>query len=266
MISEESFLRRIPLAYETKGRMELEAIAFAIDAIYLRHNQIFKWAANCDEDTFLKTPHRERLELFLNLWSIVDQVDILRRLLKPLKVNEGISDFFKIIEPVSDMRNAMDHLPGKINNLADKKGRITPIYGVFSFGKPTLDTNGIAIEYLEIYTMTAGSLTHKSHKWSIATPLPGKIIDIPVGMFEFSAFDTTLDISALVRSLSLIVHMFDTKVRPKMEAKIRSAAKEQGLDAEKIISESSGSIATILRLKLEYNEETNKSETLRIQT
>jgi len=194
MIPENSFLRKIPLAYETQGRMELEAIAFATNSIYLKHSQIYNWAIACDSASFSNVPYQERLDLFLNLWSIVDQADALRRLLQKGKASLVISDFLAIADPAQQMRNKMDHLPQNIPNMAGKSGKVLPIYGVFSFGKFWLSKDGISVDDFEIYTITAGSLTHKTHQWPIATPSPGKLLQIPIGMFEFSAFDCTLDI------------------------------------------------------------------------
>lgn len=245
MISEGSFLRRIPLAYETHGRMELEAIAFSIDAIYLKHERISQWAAKCEPESFLKTPYRERLELFLDLWSIVDQADALRRLLHKIRTNESVLEFRKIAEAAQSMRNSMDHLSQNIPNIANKKGQVFPVYGVFSFGRFYLDEAGVEIEEVKIYTITAGSLTHKAHTWPVPNPL-GKVLDIPVGMFEFSAFDRTLDVSALARSLNGIVNFFDTRVRSGIETAIKSAAEEKGMDAEPMLSEIAGSIATVI--------------------
>ena len=237
------------MAYETLGRMELEAIAFSIDAIYLNHQRISQWAARCEPKSFLKTPYRERLELFLYLWSIVDQADALRRLLRKIRTNESVLEFRKISDAAQSMRNSMDHLSQNIPNIANKKGHVPPVYGAFSFGRFHFDEAGVEIEDFEIYTITAGSLTHKAHKWPVPNPL-GKILDIPVGMFEFSAFDRTLDVSALVRCLSGIVHLFDTRVRNRIETAIRSAAEEKGLDAEPMLSEYAGSIATVIEGKI----------------
>lgn len=249
MIPEDSFLRKIPWVYETHGRMELEAIAFSIDAIYLKHHRISHWAIKCEPKSFSNTPYLERLELFLDLWSIVDQADVLRRLLGKLRNNNSLDEFRTLAEAARRMRNRMDHLADNIPNMANKKGYLMPIYGAFSFGRFYLDAAGVEIDDCEIYSITAGSLTHKSHKWPVPNPL-GKILDIPVGMFEFSAFDETLDVSSLVRSLNEIVHIFDTSVRKEMEAKIRDVAKEKDLDAETLISEYAGSVATVIKGKL----------------
>lgn len=251
MIPEGSFLRNIPWVYETQGRMELEAIAFAIDAIYLKHLRIIGWATNCQADTFANITHHERLELFLDLWSIVDQADVLRRLLNKGTKSSVISSFMEVAAPAQSMRNKMDHLAQNIPNLASSKGNITPIYGAFSFGKFELDDKGVDVEDVEIYTVTAGSLTHKSHKWPVPNPSnSGRILDIPVGMLEFSAFDKTLDVSELIRRLHELVHLFDTVIRERIESEIDTLAKDQGLDAELLKSDSAGGIATVLKGKL----------------
>ena len=79
---------------------------------------------------------------------------------------------------------------------------------------------------------------------------PGRILDIPVGMLEFSAFDKTLDVSELIRRLHELVHLFDTVIRERMESEIDTLAEEQGLDAEQLKRDSAGGIATVLRGKL----------------
>ncbi|WP_373018975.1 hypothetical protein [Thiomicrorhabdus sp.] len=249
MIPENSFLRNIPFSLETKTIMELEAIAFSIDAIYLKHYQVSKWAENCDEVYFINAPYQERLELFLNLWSIVDQAYNLRRLFKTIKNHVVIERFLDVTGSVPNMRNGMDHLPENISNKAAKKGSVIPVYGVFSFGKFELEDEGVNVDDCMIYTMTAGSLTHSSHKWPVANLSSGKILDLPVGMFEFTAFDSTLDISALVRHLREIVHLFDTSVRAHVESQIREQSEQKGLDSESLMSKGPGSIATVIKGK-----------------
>lgn len=229
--------------------MELEAIAFSIDAIYLKHQRISQWATQCEPESFSKTPYRERLELFLDLWSIVDQADALQRLLLGKIGENELLEFRSIAKAAHSMRNRMDHLPQNIPNIANRRGHVPPVYGAFSFGRFYLDGAGVEIDDFEIYTITAGSLTHGSHKWPVPNPL-GKVLDIPVGMFEFSAFDFTLDVSALVRCLNGIVHIFDTNVRKGMEAMIRDVAKEKDIDVGPMLSEYAGSITTVLKGKI----------------
>lgn len=243
MIPENSFLRKIPWAFKTKDRMELEAIAFAIDAIYLRHRRILNWAAKCEPESFSKTPHNERLELFLDLWSIVDQVYVLRKLLKKLSYLTSVAEFFNITKDADCMRNGMDHLPVNISNISSKK-KSMPVYGALSFGRFYWDSSGVNIEDFEIYTITAGSLTHKSHEWPVPNPATsGRILEIPVGMFEFSSFDRTLDISSLVRSLKAIINISDKNI----ERTIRDFAAKEGSDAETLIADHAGSITTVMQ-------------------
>lgn len=242
MIPESSFLRKIPWTIKASDRMELEAIAFAIDAIYLRHRRILDWATKCEPDSFSKTPHNERLELFLDLWSIVDQVYVLRQLLTKLDHLPSVAEFLGITKDVGHMRNGMDHLPQKIPNIAGKK-KSMPVYGAFSFGRFYWDSSGVNIENFEIYSITAGSLTHKSHEWPIPNPArQGRVLEIPVGMFEFSSFDRTLDISSLVRNLNKIVDIADKNI----ERIIMDFAAKEGSDAEAMIADHAGSITTVM--------------------
>lgn len=247
MIPENSFLRKIPWAFKTNDRMELEAIAFAIDAIYLRHRRILDWAAKCEPESFSKTPHNERLELFLDLWSIVDQVYVLRQLLGKLSHLTSVAEFLNITKDVGLMRNGMDHLPQKISNIASKK-KSMPVYGAFSFGRFYWDSSGVNIENFEIYTITAGSLTHRLHEWPVPNPAtPGRILEIPVGMFEFSSFDCTLDISSLVRSLKAIINISDKNI----ERTIRDFAAKDDIDAETLIADHAGAVTTVMVGKIE---------------
>ena len=243
MIPENSFLRKIPWAIKTSDRMELEAIAFAIDAIYLRHRRILDWATKCEPESFSNTPHNERLELFLDIWSIVDQVYVLRQLLGKLSHLPSVAEFISFAEVAGHTRNGMDHLPQNISNIAPKK-KPMPVYGAFSFGRFYWDSSGINIENCEIYTITAGSLTHRLHKWPVPNPaMSGRVLEIPVGMFEFSSFDRTLDISSLVRSLKAIINISDKNI----ERIIRDFAAKEGSDVEALIADYADSITTVMQ-------------------
>lgn len=223
-------------------------MAFAIDAIYLRHDWIQHWAAECRRESFTHTPHHERLELFLNLWSIVDQVDILRQLLDKLGHISSVNEFLKAAEIANKMRNRMDHLPEMIPNLAKKTKPSPPVYGAFSFGRFYLDQAGISIENADIYLITAGSLTHKSHKWPMPAPATaGRILDIPVGMFEFSAFDWTLDVSSMVQNLPTLVN----DLSANLENALGELAANENIDTATLMADHADSIAMVLIGRIE---------------
>lgn len=248
MIPETSILRNIPWGIRTDDRIKLQAMAFAIDAIYLRHSWILNWATRCKRESFANTPHHERLELFLNLWSIIDQVDILRQLLSKLGHIPSINEFLKTAEISKLMRDKMDHLPEMVPNLAKKTKPSPPIYGAFSFGRFYLDQAGIDIENVEIYSITAGSFTHKTHYWPLPAPATaGKILEIPVGMFEFSVFDWTLDVSSMVRNLPLLVNVLSAN----LESALKEVAANENIDTAALLADHADALAIVLAGRIE---------------
>jgi hypothetical protein len=257
MISEDSFFKKIPLAINLEQRLTWEGAGWAIQMIDLSYNKL-KAAASQVDATLATYPTFLATEMFACCWSIIDQCHMLRKILEraPLDADGLAAKFIKKFEAVTFIRNAMDHLHQNINNVANKKGPISPIFGALSFCVITDDDISSSsserdvpiIKGRTVVTLTAGALTHPQNNFQVVSPT-GRHIEIPVGMFHFMAFEHRVDFSDMIMDLALLVAHFDNVVKPDQERQLREFARTSNLDESKVVSEHRADFAVAIQLK-----------------
>jgi hypothetical protein len=258
MISENSFFKNIPLAINLQQRLIWEGAGWAIQMIALSYDRL-KVAASQVDATSGNYPTSLATEMFACCWSIIDQCHMLRKILErvPLRSDGLAAKFIEKFEAVTFIRNAMDHLHQNINNVANKKGPVAPIFGAMSFCAITNDDvlssvsdMGVPIiSGCRVVTLTAGALTHPQHAFQVLSPA-GRITEIPVGMFQFMAFEHRVDFSDMVADLASLVAYFDHVVKPDQEQQLREFARMNNLDEDKVVSEHSA--AFVVTMKIEF--------------
>jgi hypothetical protein len=256
MLSVDAFFRQVPKALAPKQRLIMEGAGWAIDSIYWSFDQA-KAAAR--DSKFDATAHDIEHGMFVSCWSIVDQCHMLRKLLGelPLSPEGPTRTFIDKYENVTLIRNAMDHLHDKLDNLTKSKKQSPPVFGALSYCVVAdddfieLPDGTKMLAGCSVATLTAGSLTLNNHAWNIANPA-GKKIEIPVGCFEFNAFDYTISFSELIEDLNALVAHYDTEIRRKVEDGIRAQAQERGIDADKVLKERGGGGFKIL-MKMKFD-------------
>ena len=244
MLASDTFFRQVPKALEVRQRLILEGAGWAINSIYWAFDQL-KAAAR--EVKFDAAGHDSEHGIFVSCWSIIDQCHMLRKLLSELPILPGgpTEYFIKNYERVTLIRNAMDHLHNQLNNLAESKKQRPPIFGVLSFCMFTDDDMAEQPDGskkalgCQVVALTAGSLTHQNHTWHIANPT-GKRIEVPLGCFEFEAFDHIVSFSELIEDVNALVNHYNTEIKQKIDEGIRAAASEKGLDTEAVLKERGG--------------------------
>jgi hypothetical protein len=255
MINENSFFKKIPQAIDLEQRLVWEAAGWAIQMMGLSYDRLKTAASNIDVAS-TDYPTSLATEMFACCWSIIDQCHMLRKLLERVFVlpDGEVAQFIKKFETVTFIRNVMDHLPQNINNVANKKQPIPPIFGALSFCSvadddvSSIDNKGApAIKGCSVVTLTAGALTHPKHNFQVVSPT-GRIIELPVGGFQFMAFEYRVDLSDLMADLASLVAHFDNVVKPEQERQLRNFAQENNLDEDKVVNEHSGAFCVILRL------------------
>jgi hypothetical protein len=198
-------------------------------------------------------------EMFAHAWSIIDQSHMLRTILKRTSPPEGgpISTFIKKFETVTLIRNSMDHLHSNIKNVANKKSPLPPLFGALSFcmvGPEQIvagEHGDTTIRGCRAMTITAGALTHPNHKFSLRNPM-GRLIELPVGLFDFEAFEHRISFSELIADLRMLVEHYDTVVKADQEEQLRQFARGNGLDEEKIINEHH--VAVMVAVDIAFDE------------
>ena len=95
-------------------------------------------------------------------------------------------------------------------------------------------TGPVVIKGGTLVVLTAGALTHPAHKFQFDSP-PGRVTEIPLGMFQFTAFEHCIDVSQMMIDLAALVVHFDTVVKSDQERQLREFARKNNLDEDKLL-------------------------------
>jgi hypothetical protein len=241
MISENSFFKKLPEGMNLEQRLILEGIGWAIQMLSLSYDKLKAAASQVDvtSDTY---PTSQATEMFACCWSIVDQCHMLRNLLERMNpATDGlIATFIEKFEAATLIRNAMDHLHQKISNIAKKKDPMPPLFGALCFAvisNEDISDSGTGLVVIKggtLVVLTAGALTHPTHKFQFDSP-PGRVTEIPLGMFQFTAFEHCIDVSQMMIDLAALVAHFETVVKSNQEQQLREFARKNNLEEDKVL-------------------------------
>lgn len=254
LITEESFLRRLPAAVE--GRARFDAIVVAADIL----TQAFRTLRGLAIETALDVNtigHERRAIVMAQCWTIVDQLHAIRQLVTPPKgITPGPSTtaFLAASEVATHLRNKMDHLGGNIGNLSKRKGHRSPIFGSLTYFYSTENplTGG------EIITIMAGPLSGQDW-FPLVNPLDYPYFFSPVDHFQLDAFETTLKIGPALASLQNQLEKLTAGLEKKVtEAAMEEAAKS-GKSMEELLATFGGALS--IRASCEFAEPFHETET-----
>jgi len=135
MITDDSILRRLPVALDRGQRLQLEALVFSADAVMFAMETIWRitMAAGAAAD---RVSASDRMAVLMAAWSVVDHVHVARELLRRTITGDygpELSAFADTAATATKMRNVMNHLHTNIPNLAKAKGARPPIFGSLAY-------------------------------------------------------------------------------------------------------------------------------------
>ena len=258
ILPADSFLRKLPLIVPVKKRLEFDAIVMASDILTNSYNSMRQLAIKIGPDSAGIDEHSVAIAIGA-CWTIVDQLHAVRQLLQPegdpsrpsgLKTTE----LLKLLDPAAILRNKMDHLANNLGNLANKSGQRSPLFGSLSYFHviDPAEMSGCAI------TMYSGSLIGEQIV-PIVNPVT-KTLVLPVGLFQFTAFETTMEVEPILEALSAyLAHM-----GPDLEHQITCAAlvhaAENGLNIEELMASARGAFSVAMFIGLSPPEGMQQSD------
>lgn len=197
LISDESFLRRLPVAVAAKDRVRFDAIVTASDIISQAFNALRGFATGAGVD-LEKFTNAARAFALGQCWTMVDQLHAIRQLIRPGengKPGPLSQALLEAAQPATMMRNSMDHLAAKLDNLSKRKGFRSPLFGTLSYFYTTdAEPRGGSM-----VTIMAGSLMGEE-AMALTNPL-GREFAIPVGLFTLAAFGYGIEFGTAIGSL-----------------------------------------------------------------
>lgn len=258
MIPDDSFLRCVPQCLAIPQRLPIQTVAFCIDTIYAAHARLQQAAAvihdNSQESGSITMSRTERVLLFADVWTIVDNIHTIRSLFQKEGVKEGgVRDqFLKATEDFSLARNMRDHIAGNVKNIASAKDGRPPPHGILNFSvflkgaepaNPTIGMDGAFI-----YTIMS-DFTHHNHEFIALVAGLEEQVHIPVGSFKLEVLGRTLNLSKVVIDLPKLIEVYDTIVRQDVENAIREFCEKDGThDPDKLIRESAGPLDLVAKV------------------
>lgn len=180
----------------------------------------------------MNVSRKEKAEIAMYCWSIVDQFHAIARLLKAFEIEAaGWPKLDEFKATVNHLRNKMDHLGQNLGNLGAKKGTSYPLHGSVLFGTAPSNVG----EY-ECIVVNLGAF-HQEGQHSPTIDL-NELLGAPrYPAIFFAAFDANLNVTALHWELSSFLKAFNDAIEQSSTEMIRKRAQERGIDPESLLQD-----------------------------
>ena len=212
MLPDNSFLRRLPAVLAPVGRIRLEALVFSSDVLTHAYSSLRELTTRVG-DTYHSFTPPDRIALFSYAWTIVDQLHVIRQLIRAITKSPpgpNQAKFLELSESATMMRNKMDHLGEQVKNLSAQKGARAPLFGALTYflvEPKHMEAASNPVTGLvggSFVTITSGSVPEGKALFQLGIPT-SRPIRPPVSQFILTAFDRSLDIDATLEALEVIL-------------------------------------------------------------
>ncbi|WP_296509549.1 hypothetical protein [Rhodoferax sp.] len=193
IVQPNSPLRRIPASFNVRQRAYFDGIVYSIEIADMAYRRLREtlWSISkrIDEDDDIQ----EYVHAVADAWLVIDSLNRLRALCisAPLIAgNEYCRGFVQSLYPVKGMRNNVQHLDGRIDNMVRTK---QPVWGSLSWAVVTDHPPTKA----RLHTLVAGSFRPGEHEM---VDIGGRSFLMPVDAITLTAGGESLELSGLMVS------------------------------------------------------------------
>jgi hypothetical protein len=263
MIPRGSVLRKLPVIIEAQQRLRLESLVFSIDLLTLAFASLRDLAARLGSNV-VDLSDTERMAMFLHAWTMVDQVHVIRQLLRDLsdgEMGKTLGKFYSDFEGAHHLRNKMDHLRMNIQNLATRKGMRAPLFGAISYlvvepHQVTQHEAKCSINGATAITIMAGSVPDGKSLFPIAVA-PRQI---PVSAFKLFAFDREIDLEDAFIQLQVVMTKLGEMLAAQLTEHVDAISKTSEATIEQLMAALPMSGGMIIAATIQYGDETTTTE------
>lgn len=255
LISDESYLRKLPVALTIEERMRCDAIVTAADIITQSFGLMRQFTAQAKAET-KNFDNGLRAFLLSLCWTIVDQLHAIRQLLKAKKQGPLTLAFRDASAAATLLRNAMDHLAGNLKNVSSAKGHKNPLFGSLSYFHAS-DADSAA-NGGDIITIMSGAL-HGKDLFPMINPA-GQSFTLPTGLFTFSAFGQQLEFGHVIGTLRDLLRKMESSMESDIRTQVEDRAKTPD-DIEQAMATLGGGLVLIATISFVSAEEIGVVET-----
>lgn len=242
---ETDFLKRLPLFLTVRQRIIFEGIGLASDVMIQSRAELLTHARS-GIDLSLdnpKYPGDIRAKMFALAWTIVDQADLLRQLVRSEGRNIDLPSakaFLAGAEVARRLRNWMDHLPSRLDAYIAKKGAMPPSHGAISFAAISPETLALgggepvrSEDVAEFRTVVITSTSSNRETKLEGEPYPYASYSDTIDHFVLQAFDDLFRLDEIVALAGAMRAEFTRGVEQfcLAEAKRRSSQDGQSISA-----------------------------------
>lgn len=248
MLPNDDFLRHLPVAISAVDRLRLETLVFAHDLMEIAYGRL------CELGLIFNEEHKsdyQRVAMFGDAWTIVDQVHVVRQVLLSLTGADRKADTLTFISDFSaaqSLRNKMDHLNQNIPNRAKSKVNGNALFGQLSFFRPFPDRWDQGLQEGEIrgelMVISAGAMPD---------PMLGGVafddldIHLPICSFKLEAFDQSLLLERAVNCLRALLMRLSNDTKLQFAHMVDEITGNGTLTREELLRSTSGHI--VLRME-----------------
>lgn len=256
LVSDDSYLRRLPVGLHPENRLRMDAIVVASDIVSQCYQDLSRLGAEIGA-TLGQIGYPQRAAFIGLAWSIVDQLHAVRQLVTPptgTPAGPATQRFLDAAEPATLLRNKMDHLKNNLSNLSAKKGERYPLFGAISYvlSNPDPQSGGL------LMTVSSGAL-HGGDLFPAVNPA-GRSYSTPVGLLQLSAFYLTFEFSPALAALQDYLAITEAGTEKKMRAAAEAEAEKGVHTVEELLAHLGGS--PVVAMAFDYtNDPVFKAET-----
>jgi hypothetical protein len=237
-------LRRVPLFVKPAQRIRYESIALATEIMELNLAAIrslaeAKTLENPDDPPFSIAEISRSISL---AWSIVDQADLLRQLIKAEGKDldlDSASTFTALCGTVRTLRNWMDHLPQRIASYIAQKGKLPPAHGALSFTyieREVAEASARGEKLRRFRTIVLLSTAMQRDLQVEGVPYEYESFEVPTDHFVLQAFGEHLRLVTLVRSASAFCDDLADRVEKFCKTKAEELALQTGCTVDDLMT------------------------------
>lgn len=231
LIEDDSILRRIPHIMNPRQALLLEALTYCIDSLEVTVGTIVNILTQYGE----MIPDQDRtirIRLFIDAWSIVDNIHNARKLLSAFGADgPKTQEFQRTYKVAKQLRDGMDHLTDNARNLAAKKKADPPLVGHLAYNyiprNKIIQSADGAPEVIGGYmiSLSIGSFGHRDVAAEFINPAtPGSRVHGSIMGLKIGAFGHSLEIFNSFHDLLELVRHLERSITEQIEGRAKEAA------------------------------------------
>jgi hypothetical protein len=197
VLDPNSPLHRLPAGLHRRQKLMLDGISISIDMATMSYARLQNSLLAYSQRAVQEPPSPLVLAnlAMMDAWMIIDAVNRLRVLVEAtrgLKRGPAVESFYRSVEDVETLRNAVQHLPGEVAEL-EKNGR--PLWGTLSW----VYRESPAATKIAILLLVPGTIA-PTEGLPMVNPL-GKEVEAPIGLVTLFAKEVTVCLSDVVQAV-----------------------------------------------------------------